>query len=131
MYSLTLWHWLIIGLGGGLGAMARFALVTFVQKSNSSLFPWGTFAVNVLGSFIIGLAFVFFTIKYPMWHGQWRSFAIVGVLGAFTTFSSFALEALLLLQQHYYVMALLYMLASVMVCLIAVAAGFSLGKLIF
>lgn len=131
MHSLTLWHWLVIGFGGGIGAMSRFALVSFVQKTHSNLFPWGTFAVNVLGSFIIGLAFVFFTIKYPMLPGHWRSFVVVGLLGGFTTFSSFALEGLVLLQQQYYAMALVYMVASVLVCLIAVAAGYSLGKFIF
>lgn len=131
MHSLTVWHWLMIALGGGFGAMGRFWVVSVVQKTNSGAFPWGTFSVNVLGSFIIGLAFVFFTIKYPMWQGAWRSFVIVGVLGAFTTFSSFALEGLLLLQQQHYGLALVYLTASVLACLLAVALGFGLGKFIF
>ena len=128
--SLTIWHWLIIGLGGSLGAMARFGAVTWINRLHGSQFPWGTFSVNVLGSFIMGLAFVLFTIKYPQTPGTWRSFVMVGLLGAFTTFSSFALDALSLFQQHYLTLALMYMFASVLVCVIAVSAGYGLGKLI-
>jgi len=128
---LTIWHWLIIGLGGGLGAIARFATVTWINKWHSSHFYWGTFTVNVVGSFIMGLAFVLFTIKYPLVPGSWRSFVTVGFLGAFTTFSTFALESMQLLHDNYITLALVYMAASVLVCLIAVSVGFGLGKLIF
>ena len=129
--TLTIWHWLIIGAGGGLGAMARFATVSWLNKWHGSSFPWGTFSVNVVGSFIMGLAFVLFTIKYPQLPGSWRSFVMVGTLGAFTTFSSFALETLSLLQQQHLTLALLYMVASVLICLIAVTLGYQLGKFIF
>ena len=128
--TLTIWHWLVIGFGGGLGAMARFATVTWINRQHVSSFPWGTFTVNVVGSFIMGLAFVLFTIKYPQVPGTWRSFVLVGTLGAFTTFSSFALESLSLLQQQNIPLALMYMVASVVVCLIAVTVGFQLGKFI-
>jgi len=131
MAHLTIWHWLIIGAGGGVGAMARFATVTWINRLHGSSFPLGTFSVNVVGSFIMGLAFVIFTIKYPQVPGSWRSFVMVGLLGAFTTFSSFALESLSLLQQHYFTIALMYMMASVITCLIAVTAGYGLGKFIF
>lgn len=131
MIPMTIWHWLIIAVGGGIGAMARFGVVTWINRFHGSAFPWGTFAVNVVGSFIMGLAFVFFTIKYPHIPGSARSFVMVGLLGAFTTFSSFSLESLSLLQQHYFTIAVSYMAASVLVCVIAVTAGYSLGKLIF
>lgn len=129
--SMTIWHWAVIGLGGGLGAMARFATVMWINRLHGSQFPWGTFSVNVLGSFIMGLAFVLFTIKYPHTSGTWRSFVTVGLLGAFTTFSTFALESLSLLHQHYAHIALMYVVASVVVCVLAAAAGYSLGKTIF
>lgn len=128
---MTVWHWAIIGMGGALGAMARFATVTWIARLHNSVFPWGTFAVNVLGSFIMGLAFVLFFIKYPSIPGSIRSFVTVGLLGAFTTFSTFALDSLNLLNEHYFPVAVLYMVLSVLVCLIAVSAGYGLGKLIF
>lgn len=130
MGALSIWHWFAIALGGGLGAMARFGVVAWVNRLHSSSFPLGTFTVNAVGSFIMGLAFVFFTIKYPQVPGSWRSFVMVGLLGAFTTFSSFALESFLLLQQHYFFTALIYMFVSVLVCLVAVSAGYGLGKFI-
>jgi len=129
--SLTIWHWLILGFGGSLGAIARFATVSWVNRLHGSQFPLGTFSVNVVGSFIMGLAFVLFTIKYPSAQGSYRSFVMVGFLGAFTTFSSFALEALVLFQQHHLTTALMYMVASVVVCIVAVTAGYGLGKFIF
>lgn len=131
MMQLSIWHWAVIGLGGSLGAMARFGVVNWLNRLHGSLFPWGTFTVNVLGSFIMGLAFVLFTIKYPQFPGSYRSFIMVGFLGAFTTFSSFSLELLSLFQQHYMTIALTYALASVAVCIVAVTAGYALGRIIF
>lgn len=131
MASLSLWHWLIIGAGGSIGAMARFAVVNWVNRLHGSPFPYGTISVNIIGSFIMGLAFVFFTIKYPQMPGGYRSFVMVGLLGAFTTFSSFALESLSLIHQHYFTIALAYMTLSVVTCLIAVTLGYALGKFIF
>lgn len=131
MSHMNIWHWLIIGVGGGIGAMGRFALSTYINRLHGSFYPWGTFLVNVLGCFIMGLAFVFFTLKYPHLPMGWRGFVMVGLLGAFTTFSSFALEALTLLQQQHYTLALLYMFASVIICMIAVTIGYGAGKFIF
>lgn len=130
MAHMTVWHWLVIGFGGSLGAMARFFVVTWLNRLHGSEFPWGTFAVNAVGSFIMGLAFVLFTIKYPLVPGSYRSFVMVGFLGAFTTFSSFALESLSLFQQHFVSIALVYALASVVVCIVAVSLGYALGKFI-
>ena len=131
MMQMTLWHWAVIGFGGSLGAMARFGVVNWLNRLHGSSFPWGTFAVNVLGSFIMGLAFVLFTIKYPQVPGSLRSFILVGFLGAFTTFSSFSLELLSLFQQHFISIALTYALASVLICLVAVTAGYATGRFIF
>ncbi|GGX53168.1 fluoride efflux transporter CrcB [Saccharospirillum salsuginis] len=129
--SIGLGHWLAVALGGGLGAMGRLWVVHQVNRLQGGHFPWGTLTVNAVGSFIIGLAFVFFAIKHTDLSSGWRSFLIVGVLGAFTTFSSFALESLVLLQEHHYLSAALYMAGSVLICLMAVALGFGAGKLIF
>ncbi|TXR53463.1 fluoride efflux transporter CrcB [Reinekea thalattae] len=131
MAALSIWHWAVIGLGGGLGAMARFATVNFINRLHGSQFPLGTLSVNVVGSFIMGVAFVFFTIKFQQLPSGYKSFVMVGLLGAFTTFSSFALETLSLIQQHYFTIALLYIAASITACLVAVLAGYVLGKFIF
>lgn len=126
--QMTLWHWAVIALGGSIGAMGRFATVTWINRLHGSQFPWGTLTVNVIGSFIMGLAFVVFFIKYPQAPGTVRSFVTVGILGAFTTFSTFALESLQLLQENNVSLALVYMVLSVLVCLLAVTAGYVLGK---
>ena len=129
--TIGLGHWLAVALGGGLGAMGRFWVVHQVNRLQGGHFPWGTLTVNVVGSFIIGMAFVFLAIKHTDLSSGWRSFLIVGVLGAFTTFSSFALESLVLLQEQHYLSAAFYMAGSVFICLLAVTLGFGAGKLIF
>lgn len=132
MNQLTLsgWHWLVIGLGGALGATGRFAVLNLINRLHSSPIPWGTFAVNVFGSFVMGLVFVFFFLKYPNTSGMLRSFIVTGLLGAFTTFSSFAIELLVLLTQQQSFLALFYMFASVAMCLLACTLGYAAGKLI-
>lgn len=129
---MTTWiHWLVIALGGALGAMGRFGVVQLFNRLPGSQFPWGTLSVNALGSFVIGLAFVYFGLRDTDPAGLGRSLVMVGLLGAFTTFSSFALEGLVLIQQQHYASALAYLIGSVLICLAAVVLGFSAGKLVF
>lgn len=129
--TIGLGHWLAVALGGSLGAMARLWVVHQMNRLQGGHFPWGTLTVNVLGSFVIGMAFVFFALRFTGMASTWRSFLVVGLLGAFTTFSSFALESLVLLQQNHYGLAALYIAGSVVTCLVAVLLGFGAGKLIF
>lgn len=124
-------HWLAVAIGGSLGAMGRFAVVQLVNRHNGGHFPWGTLTANVAGSFIIGIAFVFFALKHTDPSGVGRSLVVVGMLGAFTTFSSFAIESLVLIEQQHYVSATLYVLGSVLACLAAAALGLGLAKLLF
>lgn len=119
-----------IALGGALGALSRYWLATAVARHNSVAFPLGTFAVNVLGSFLIGLVFLLLLQRADLEQGL-RPFLITGFLGAMTTFSTFSLEALLLLQQGHYNTALLYVLGSVLTCLLAAFAGMQLGRALF
>ena len=126
-------HWsflLVIGFGGALGAVARYSLVQLTASWSRHGFPIGTFLANLLGSFLIGLAFVFFFIKYPSLFPHWRGQIMVGFLGAFTTFSTFALESWTLYLQGHFGMAVGYMFASLIGCLIAVAAGYTIAKML-
>jgi len=86
---------LFIGAGGFFGAISRFLIATNVQKLSGSFFPYGTLTVNVLGSFIIGFAAMFFAQNV---QPEYKAFVITGFLGALTTFSTFSLENVNMLQ---------------------------------
>lgn len=89
-----------IGIGGFFGAISRFVIANFVQKSFDTLFPVGTLSVNVLGSFIIGFMAMFFeNIVEP----EYKALVITGFLGALTTFSTFSLENVTMLQDGDYI----------------------------
>ncbi len=86
---------LFVGAGGFFGAISRFLIATYVQKLSGSFFPYGTLTVNVLGSFIIGFAAMFFAQTV---QPEYKAFVITGFLGALTTFSTFSLENVNMLQ---------------------------------
>lgn len=119
-----------IALGGAFGAVTRFWLSVWTERLNSSAFPLGTFTVNVLGSFLIGVLFVVLLQRVDLDAGL-RPLLVTGFLGAMTTFSSFSLDALLLFQQGHYNTALFYILGSVIVCLLAAFAGMQISRLLF
>jgi len=112
-------HLLFIALGGAGGALARHWLSNWVHAAADSRFPFGTLAVNLLGSFAIGLMYVTI-VERGLIHPDWRSVTMVGFLGAFTTFSTFSLETIALMENGQPVLALGYVLLSVTVCLFAV-----------
>jgi len=94
---------LAVGMGGFLGAISRFLLSTMIQKFAGATFPWGTLGVNVLGSFLIGFLFLYFE---QVISPTQKALLITGLLGALTTFSTFSLETVLMLQNSLYVRAL-------------------------
>lgn len=122
--------YLAIALGGAAGAVSRYWLSTIAERLNGSGFPVGTFLVNLLGSFAIGLVFMFFLERQAL-VDSWRPLLVIGFLGAFTTFSTFSLDALLLFQQGHYNTALFYIVSSVLLCLLAVFAGMQAGRMLF
>ncbi len=119
---------LFIALGGALGAVSRYGMVNAIHRVWESRFPFGTLAVNLIGSFLIGMMYVFITEKMYL-HPEWRNVIIIGFLGAFTTFSTFSLEAITFMQNGQLNMALYYTLASVLFCIVAAWAGIELTRL--
>jgi len=120
--------WLLIGAGGALGAMARHGLNHIVhQRSLTSTFPLGIFIVNILGSFLIGvLAGLVVSNRIQLAH-QSRTFLIVGLLGGFTTFSSFSLDTLALAREGHTAQAFWNVAGQVGLSLIGVWAGYRLA----
>ena len=117
-----------VAVGGALGAVSRYSFGLVALALIGNRFPWATLGVNVVGSFLIGLAAVL--IGDRIVDGElWRPLIIVGFLGAFTTFSAFSLDTLLLLQQGNYNTALAYMLGSVALCLGGTGSGMQLAKI--
>lgn len=116
---------LAVAAGGALGAVSRYWLMLWVSAQGGMRFPWGTLLVNVLGSCAIGVLYVLISERIVLTE-QWRALLVVGYLGAFTTFSTFSLDALLLLQEGRVLPALAYVGTSVLLCL----AGAWLGMML-
>ncbi len=117
MHGRMIYLW--IALGGALGAMARFGVGQIV------VFPFGTLTVNVLGSFFMGLAYVYFATRLG---DRVPLMVMGGFLGAFTTFSTFSLDVLKLVDAERLAFALGYIVLSVSLSVIAVFAGVALAK---
>ncbi len=115
--------YLFIALGGALGAVLRFSASSLLYSSAGD-FPWGTLAVNVLGSFILAL----FLGWSGSEHHTWNFFLAIGLLGAFTTFSTFSMETFLLLKMSKAGLAILNMGANMGLGLGVAIAGFYLGE---
>lgn len=124
-----MYYYLAIAFGGAAGAVSRYWLSTTVERFNGTAFPFGTFFVNVVGSFLIGVFFIIFAEKLQL-VDQWRPIVIIGFLGALTTFSTFSLDALLLFQQGHYNTAFFYILSSVVLCLFAAFCGMQITRII-
>ncbi|MFO1394405.1 MAG: CrcB family protein [Steroidobacteraceae bacterium] len=119
--------YLVAMLGSALGGGARLYVSTLVARGLGTGFPWGTLAVNVLGCFMVGLLGALFAPigRVHVMPLAWV-FLVVGVLGGFTTFSAFSLEALLLVQRGAPLAAAGYVAASLVGCLAAAAAGYAI-----
>ena len=122
-------NWIAVAVGGALGAIARYAVSTWIFQVSSHKFPYATLTVNVLGSFVMGILFVVI-IERSALPVEMRSLWMIGFLGAFTTFSTFSLDALGLWQNGHLFMALLYVLATVVLCLLAISSSIWLTRLL-
>lgn len=115
---------LLVLAGSGLGGLARLWLGAWAAAAWGPGFPWGTLLINVGGSFAIGLA----AAALPAAAAEARAFLMVGLCGGFTTFSSYSLQALELLQADRTGAALAYLASSVALCLAATALGWAAGR---
>ena len=112
----------MIFAGGGLGAVARFALSSMTGRFMGTDFPWGTLAVNVLGALVIGVLIEVFALRFSV-SEQMRFFLVTGFLGGFTTFSAFSLEAASMIERGDFISCAAYIAASVAGTIILVLAS--------
>jgi len=116
---------LVVGLGGAFGAVARYLVGGWVQALTGPAFPWGTFVVNLTGSFALGFALAWLPHGAPA--PETRALVAIGFLGSFTTFSTFSFEALAMLREGAVGPAAAYTLGSLVLGVLGVAAGAALG----
>lgn len=126
MFNLT--QIMVIAAGGAIGAVLRFWVSNAVYQILGRNFPYGTLAVNVIGSFLMGFLAVLLLERFNALSVHWRAALLIGFLGSFTTFSTFSLETLHLLQQGEFLKATGNILFSVFICLLAVWLGAALAK---
>ena len=118
----------MVAIGGALGATLRYLAVAWASRVFGTGFPSGTLIVNVLGSLLIGLLAVALLERAPETWGRYAPLAITGLLGGFTTFSAFSLDALTLFEEERYFTATAYVGGSVMLSLLAALAGVTLAR---
>jgi CrcB protein len=118
---------LLVGMGGGLGSIARYLSQRWVSAYFPHHFPWGTFGVNFIGCFLIGL---FWGLSFKTFDGNesWKLFLMAGLCGGFTTFSAFTLEGIGLLKEQRLMLFFAYVAGSVLLGLFATYAGMKLAR---
>jgi CrcB protein len=120
---------LVIGIGGFVGAVARYGIAVWIGRRWGRSFPLGTFVINVSGSFLIGLLMTLMAERFTE-NPQWRLLLVVGFLGAYTTFSTFEYETGALLKDGEWLFAGLNVILSVIVGFVALKLGEVLAKAI-
>lgn len=118
---------LLVALGGACGAVLRFASVSTVARMTGET-AYGTLLVNVIGSLLMGIAAVILVERFPEAGSKYLPLITVGLLGGFTTFSAFSLDAVRLIEDGRIVGASLYILGSVMLSILALVVGVFLGR---
>jgi len=121
--------YLIVTIGSGIGGLLRYIISDFVYKYSSSLFPYGTLTVNVVGSFILGLI-IFYLDSLKLISSEMRLFLTIGLCGGLTTFSTFSYETVKLIQDSQYLLAGANILLNVFVTILAVLLAAIISKLL-
>jgi CrcB protein len=118
-----MYPFLLVGAGGALGAMSRYGVGVLVGRVLPMSFPLATLLINIIGSFAMGVFVGLMARLLPTWQADARLFVAVGILGGFTTFSSFSLDAIVLLERGELWQAMAYVLLSVVLCLVGLYLG--------
>lgn len=124
----NLWVWLAVAAGGAIGAAARYGVSVLAARLLGPAFPWGTLAANILGCFAMGMLVSWFVGREQSLMAL-RAFLGVGLLGGFTTFSTFAFDVVTLYRDRTVALAAAYLLASVVLSVIGLIAGLAAGRL--
>ncbi len=120
----------LVAIGGAIGSVARYLVGVWGVKLAGPNFPWGTITVNVVGAFFIGLMVEMIARRFDA-SSEVRVFIVTGILGGFTTWSSFTLDAVVLFERGDLGLAAVYLLASLVVSFAAIFAGLALGRALF
>ena len=127
---MTSWPiWIAVAGGGAVGAMLRHSVSHVALRTLGPNFPWGTLSANIVGSFLMGLLIVWLAHREPN-PATLRAFLAVGVLGAFTTFSTFALDVVMLYREKAISAAAAYLAASVILSVSGLIIGLAAGRAI-
>ena len=120
---------LIIGFGGFIGAILRYSISGWIHKLFGSGMPYGTLAVNVIGSFILGFI-LFYSEDRQSFSPLWRTFIAVGIMGALTTFSTFSYETFAMIQESLYLKAVWNITLNIITTILAIWAGMVLSRIL-
>ena len=120
---------LAVAVGGGLGSLLRYFVAGAVQSASWPGFPWGIFVVNITGGLAMGIVVEMAALRISL-TPEVRSFLTIGVLGGYTTFSTYSLDSVLLIQRGAYVSAAAYIIGSVVLSILALFAGLWLVRAI-
>ncbi len=118
---------ILVAIGGALGSVFRYSIGILFSSFSLTTFPWGTLFVNITGSFLLGIVFF---ISKDFLTEEFKLFLSVGLLGGYTTFSAFSLDVINMLFNKDYLLSILYILASVLISIFFLLAGFLFMKLL-
>jgi len=121
---------LSIAIGGAIGASSRYIISSSIQNLSSNTFPYGMLVCNILGSIILGLLYDSLT-KADIFTDNIKAFIQIGILGSFTTFSAFSLEAFLMFEKADYASAIIFILLSVLLSISGLVLGVNMIRLVF
>lgn len=120
-------HILVVGAGGALGAIIRYLNARLITHVYGTPLPWATLIINVIGCFLMGIAYVYLLDKLQVSESL-RLFVIMGFLGALTTWSTFSMETVLMLSYGEYIKGMIYMFSTFVFCFLAFFVGMKLSQ---